>query len=384
MPKYRSRSRSRKERERKRVRAQIPRDKRKLAHWAVRGTHKDYDKLRKHVGSVRPDAPSYIHPGALDRLQTATRRSMLQNIDEETRNDHFYTDGLAWAIDKVPRGAGFDWMKKLGQAALKPFRGDSLSEVDEQYARLTDQSYTDYEGVPADAFEGWQRQPEFDSNYLTVWDNDDGHRFVAVRGTKPNVSDVYQDLKIAQTGAPDNLVGADLRRVLDHTEPSRIVDVGSHSLGTSLLLTAFEHDDTMQDRIHESRLYNPAYSPFAKNVTGKYEADNRVRYFIDLMDPVSIGDLGEKGPKNVVYRREWNPLHVHSLVQWGGTSGTMHQHDEGAGGKEEEHQSSNKAELPQDLDHDGVPDVPVDLGHDYKLDFGESFDNAGWSVYWNT
>jgi len=125
-------------------------------------------------------------------------------------------------------------------------------------------------------------------------------------------------------------------------------------------------------------------SPFAANVTDKYEADERVRYFIDLMDPVSIGDLGEKGPKNVVYRREWNPLHVHSLVQWGGTSGTMHQHDEGAGGKEEEHQSSNKAELPQDLDHDGVPDVPVDLGHDYKLDFGESFDNAGWNVYWNT
>ncbi len=44
MPHYKSRSTSRRIREKKRVRAQVPRDKRKIGHWAVRGTHKDYQK----------------------------------------------------------------------------------------------------------------------------------------------------------------------------------------------------------------------------------------------------------------------------------------------------------------------------------------------------
>ena len=33
---------------------------------------------------------------------------------------------------------------------------------------------------------------------------------------------------------------------------------------------------------NQSYLYNPAYTPFAENVTGKYGKDDRVRYFIDL------------------------------------------------------------------------------------------------------
>ena len=51
----------------------------------------------------------------------------------------------------------------------------------------------------------------------------------------------------------------------------------------------------------------------------KYEQDERVRWFIDLLDPVSLGDLGGQGPKNAVYRTtfSWNPMAVHSLTAWG-------------------------------------------------------------------
>jgi len=54
-------------------------------------------------------------------------------------------------------------------------------------------------------------------------------------------------------------------------------------------------------------------------VTDKYEQDERVRWFIDLLDPVSLGDLGGQGPKNAVYRTtfSWNPMAVHSLTAWG-------------------------------------------------------------------
>ena len=80
MPRYRSRNKSRKDRERKRIRAQIPRDKRKLTRWAVRGTHKDYDTLHRHVTNVRDQAPSYVQPKALDVLQTIPVLSFLPPV----------------------------------------------------------------------------------------------------------------------------------------------------------------------------------------------------------------------------------------------------------------------------------------------------------------
>ena len=326
MPRYSSRKKSAAKRERSRVRAAMPRDKRQLTHWAVRGSDDDYARFRKHVADVQHRAPSYIEPHALGALGGATRRSMLQDLHKEPWGGGWFSDGLAWLIDKVPENPEWDWLKGLGQQALKPFRGDKLDETDQGYARLVNEAYKTDDERDAQ-FEHWQHRPEFDSNYVTVYDNEDGHRFIAVRGTKLNVKDLAEDVKIGMQGEPDNLIGDDLRNILDNTAPDKTVDLGAHSLGTSLALTAYQNDDTLQDRIHQSYLYNPAYSPFAENVTAKYEKDDRVRYFIDLSDAVSVGDMGSIGPKTVVYRNNWNPISAHRLVQWGGDTG-LAEHDD--------------------------------------------------------
>ena len=386
MPRYSSRKRSAAKRERSRVRAAMPRDKRHLTHWAVRGTDDDYAKFRKHVADVQHRAPSYLEPAAMGELGKATRRSMLHNLHKEPWGGGWFSDGLAWLIDQVPSSWAWDWAKGLGQAALKPFRGDTLDETDQQYARLVNEAYKTDDERDAQ-FEHWQHVPEFDSNYITVYDNEDGHRFVAVRGTKLNLRDLGEDMKIAVRGEPDNLIGEELRRILDNTAPDKTVDLGAHSLGTSLALTAFENDDTLQDRIHNSYLYNPAYTPFHASITGKYEKDERVRYFIDLSDPVSVGGIGSIGPRNVVYRNNWNPITAHALVQWGGTAG-LQQHDGDAGtGPDQTDTPINKAELPEDYNHDGVPDPPREAGgavdDDYVLDLGDDFNEQSWNVYWN-
>jgi len=379
MPRYKSRRKSVVERERKRVRAAMPRDKRHLMHWAVRGSHDDFAKFRKHAAAHAERAPSYIEPGVMQQLSETTRPRMLKSIQHEPWGGGWFSDGLAWLIDQVPDIGGWKWAKGLGQAALKPFRGDSLSETDQQYARLTDQSYKLYEGSAPDEYEHWRRQPEFDSNYVSVWDNEDGHRFISVRGTKPNVQDIKEDAWIAATGKPDNLIGEDLRKILDNTAPDKTVDLGAHSLGTSLALTAYEADPTLQNRIHESYMYSPAFTPFTGNITDKYEADDRVRYFIDLSDIVSIGDLGSKGPSNVVYRNNWNPLTGHSLTQWGGKGGWSWETD-----IKEDAAPIQKEDDFVDADNDGVPDDAMVVGDDYQLDFGEGFDSGAWRVYFNT
>lgn len=380
MPRYKTRGSATKAREKKRIRAQIPRDKRKLRHWAVRGSASDYERLRNAATKHGATKPSYVSHQALQVLQTADRSSMIQATQE--KENHWFLDGLAWLIDKVPMGG---WVKTLGQAALKPFRGDSMSEVDEQYARLLDEAYKE-ERDPS--FEHWQHQAEFDSDYITVYDNQDGHRYVAVRGTKPKWADVKQDVQIGLTGSASNLIGEDLRRVLDHTEPGRHVDVGGHSLGTNLILTAYDHDDSLQDRVHQTYLYNPTYTPtpFVSNVTSKFEKDERVRYFIDLLDPVSVGQLGKMGPSNVVYRsgfKELGPMGTHKLMQWGGATG-MHEHD-----SKPQETLSKRPQLPYDTIGDGVPNdpEPAQLGvaqdDGFVLDFGDNYSDA-WQIKWDS
>ncbi len=160
---------------------------------------------------------------------------------------------------------------------------------------------------------------------MSVWDNTDGHRLGVVRGTKPSKQDLVQDLHIGARGRPKNLVGDELRKIMDESG-SRVVDVAGHSLGTSLILEGYTANPGMIDKVHGTFLYNPAYgAPGLYNIgsTSDYEANPNVRYFINTGDVVSIGGIGSVGPVNMVSRnpRSINPLANHSLEQWTGNPG---------------------------------------------------------------
>ena len=100
------------------------------------------------------------------------------------------------------------------------------------------------------------------------------------------------------------------------------IDVASHSLGTALVLRAYERDGDLQQRVQQTYCYNPTMSPLSSNnVTVRFEKDPNVRYFISLSDPVSSGAVGT--PANVVYRsgNMLAPLHEHDIGSW--VSGQM-------------------------------------------------------------
>jgi hypothetical protein len=356
MPKYKTKKvRTAIKRRRTAIKA-VPRDKRLLMRWARKGTPKDYEKLHAHVARSLLKVPDWVDMDTVKKLGKAGQlglNTMIKEHKPERPSDeqaqyhggkvgeavHKLTDALSWLVQEAGGGKNnpVPWLGNLPQYALKPFRGEAQTEVDEQYARLLSGGYKKLGERPEQSL-GWQRVPKWDTEYVSVWDNPDGHRFICVRGTNPTAKkDLLHDVNIARLGTTYDEVGPELQRILDDTEPSRIVDIAGHSLGTVLILQAYKNNKDLQSRIHMTRLYNPAYNPqllaagWMPSVAKDYEQDPRVRYLINLGDVVGLGGMGGAGPKNVVYRTplgntiQWNetgggldPYHLHTLRQWQG------------------------------------------------------------------
>ena len=109
MPRYRSRSKSRERKARKQVRSKVPRDKRKLLHWAAKGTKADYEKLRKHAHKLLMGGqmPGYLEPLAVEDLSHATRATLTHALHhKQAHMGGGLTDTIAHVLDKVP---GHSW-----------------------------------------------------------------------------------------------------------------------------------------------------------------------------------------------------------------------------------------------------------------------------------
>jgi len=222
-----------------------------------------------------------------------------------------------WVLDKIPWG-NWLWPVSAAQSAINSQKGDGLNEVDEQYARLVGATYGGLDNRPY-VIDHWKRQVAFDSEYVSVWDNPDGHRLIAVRGTEGSADDIAEDILVGFTGNATNRLGGELLQILAATPQGTVVDLASHSLGTSLALESYSNG-TIYNKIHETYLFNPAYSPFMRGKTDAYEKDSSVRYFINVRDVVSMGGSAHKAPRNAVYRSEGNIATSHNLAQWQGAS----------------------------------------------------------------
>ena len=326
MPKYRTRAKSATKRRGAAKRPKkFTRDPRKLLRWAVSGSRDDYGKLRKLARGLEM-SPEFLSKARVQRLASITRERMMSELIAETQagEEHNisgggFQDALSWVLDKVPWG-NWLWPVAAGQSALKAHKGDSMNEVDEEYARLVGAGYKPPDERPY-VVEHWRRQAQFDSEYVSVWDNMDGHRVIAVRGTT-GTQDLGQDVLVGLTGHSTNRIGDELRQILAATPSESIVDLAAHSLGTSFALEAFNADRASFQRVHETYLYNPAYSPLLRGTSDAYESTESVRYFINLGDPVSIGGIGHSGPSNVVYKQPGTKAGAfnHDLSQWQGSA----------------------------------------------------------------
>jgi hypothetical protein len=276
MPKYKTKKVRTAQRRRKAALRTVPRDKRILYRWARKGSDKDYLHLNKIANRHLLEAPEWVDVQTLKDLGKIGQQGMSQLIqkqeperpaDEQAhywggKYVHKLTDALSWLFTQGQGGkeAPLPWFGALPQYALKPFKGENISEEDEQYARVLSAGYKEV-GKRENVALGWRRIPKWDSQYVSVWDNPDGHRYIAVRGTHPHdTEDLGHDASIARFGTTIDKVGGYLQSILDDTDPSRIVDVGAHSLGTVLVAEAYKNRPDLQNRVHLTRLYNPSCS----------------------------------------------------------------------------------------------------------------------------
>ena len=314
MPTYRTRNAPKKKRTR-RLPRKLPRDPRKLYRWAALGTAKDYEKLRNLARKARRSIPKHIDDQAFGRLQTVDRLRLIEEIQASEQHNvsaGFFLDGLNWLFGHVPWG-NWIWPLRAAQTRINALKGDGLNEVDEQYARLVGATYGEVQDRPY-VIDHWKRQTQFDSSYVSVWDNPDGHRVIAVRGTQGG-ADVGQDVLVGLSGRSSDLLYDEMLQIVAGTEQGRVIDLAAHSLGASLALEAMRHKD-VYSAVHETYLYSPAYSPFLRGTTDAFEKDSSVRYFINTGDVVSLGGMGHAAPANVVYRSDGNPLSAHKELAY--------------------------------------------------------------------
>ena len=318
MPTYRSRAKKTTRKVRKYPK-RLPRDPRKLYRWAARGTPRDYEKLRQLARKARGARPAHIDAGAYDRLMATDRLRMIEEIQQHEQHDvsaGFFLDACNWLLDKIPWG-NWVWPVSAAQSSINAQKGDGLNEVDEQYARLVGATYGGIENRPY-VIDHWKRQAQFDGSYVSVWDNPDGHRLIAVRGTE-GAADIGEDILVGLSGNPTNRIASELLDILAATNDGTVVDLAAHSLGAALALQSYGNRN-IYNKIHETYLFNPAYSPFLRGRTDAYEKDASVRYFINVKDVVSMGGSAHSAPRNVVYRSDVAATAAHNLAQWQGST----------------------------------------------------------------
>ena len=93
--------------------------------------------------------------------------------------------------------------------------------------------------------------------------------------------------------------------------------VAGHSLGGALVAEGLKNYNLDADRID---FFNPGASPvpWSKDAVNEFATDKDAYFFMNAIDPVSLGQLGEK-PQNLLLNdpQSWtNPIANHSIDQW--------------------------------------------------------------------
>ena len=210
----------------------------------------------------------------------------------------------------------------LGVDALASWVGlgpkqNPMSTKEEEVAAALQQSYKAMEDRRG-SVGSLTRRPEYDTDRIAVWEEQNGHLLVTVHGTTLNWSDLKDDAGIlAGQQARSSELATLLEDLDNHGET---YDLAGHSLATQFIQNVVR--DGGARNADDMYLFNPASSPFQSVEYLKENAnDDRYTYFINQGDLVSSGlyqQMNQDTMDNRVHMGpyRYDPLQSHYMAQW--------------------------------------------------------------------
>ena len=289
---------------------------------------KTYQKLAREYLSGKKTPPHRLRKEVLRKIIGSSSQKLVGAVEREHRHHQRHTKNskLGGGLSEAVSTISHEVANLLGVPYLMDLIGKGpnrkpLSEKQKSFAEAIDNTYKPI-GERNDTVGTMKRLPEYDSDRISVWEQENGEKFIAVHGTKPsNFNDIKQDVKIL--GGNETATDAEVEALMDKLDAAgEDYDIGGHSLATSFIYNALpEHGK----HIDEIFLFNPASSPFQGVDYLKKHAneDQRITFFVNEGDMVSSGLYQQMSQDTLDTRLHigeyrWSPLAAHDIGQWYG------------------------------------------------------------------
>ena len=289
----------------------------------LRGLSNDHYKLLQDAAKTasHPD----IHDQAFRDIARADRMQLIHGLWEE---HHARRRG-------EPTGGGlgdaFNWLgKKVWSPIKHVWNGaknyyhyfaheNTISDHTRLVARGIQQTYNKKKDDRLDQLGTFKRVEELSTDWLDVWkDAERDQILVTCRGSRDPVDFAVDDLAILAGHNPRDLVSSQLRDIFQRYGDDYEIELAGHSLGSSLLATALANNSDLKP--FKMDFFNPGTNPWPgiEDAVKSYSSDDRAHYFVNAIDPVSLGEMGES-PSNLIINspQSWvNPVSNHAIDQW--------------------------------------------------------------------
>ena len=286
---------------------------------------KTYQKLAKDYLTGKKTPPRQLRKSVLRKIIRNSSQRIVGVVESEFRHHHTHPKNskLGGGIGEAVSTISHEVANLLGVPYLMDLIGKGpdrkpLSEKQKGFAEAVENTYKPV-GERKDKVGTMTRLPEFDSDRISVWQQENGEKFIAVHGTKPNLHDIGHDVKIM--GGKESTTDPEVEALMDKLDAvGEDYDIGGHSLATSYIYNALPEHGSHIDEIF---LFNPASSPLQGVDYLKKHAneDQRITFFVNEGDMVSSG-LYQQMDQDTLDNRvhigdyRWSPLAAHSLTQW--------------------------------------------------------------------
>ena len=287
-----------------------------------------YELFQKAAQNI--DVP-HIHQQAFQDIINADRQQLIHGLWSEQSSRHKgeevgggLGDAFNYIGEKIAGLGHATWspIKSLWNFSQNAFHymthSNTISAHTKMCARMVKETYKKDIDERADHIGPFQRQKDLSNKWLDVWKSDDTHQvFVSVRGSQDRSDWLVDNVGIATGQGPRDLIGADLKQILEKYQDDYQTEISGHSLGAALVATGIKNYNLDFDRIN---MFNPGASPipWSEDAVNELSSDKDAYFYVNAIDPVSAGQLGEKSQNLIVNDPiSWtNPIANHSIDQW--------------------------------------------------------------------